>query len=298
MRLPEGPSSPFFPVLDPIILDGKMDGPYHDGDLDFFNTSGLPSANAGREFDELFSGTPTSQAACTSPSDLRVRKPFSGPNPLGRRPISLADSPSESPDDSSLRSSSESPGDSLRGTSMATTTTAPMVAEYESHQWLNATLLMEKEGRLLGYDAEASLDNGFTADADLESSNKVMDSAFDFDSAASSPSPLKVDKSSLSKGNETAAMQARSSSSTSKKPTRTKIPPTLVSVTTHLFWLRILSLLWVPRFPLRACHFTPIAREKTHQRRHRCCQSKGHPLQVGVDALPLLFWRRRLEASA
>ena len=57
---------------------------------------------------------------------------------------------------------------------------------------MNPDLSSVKEESLFGLDLSLpNLDGAFPTDTDLESSNKAMDAAFDFESAASSPSPLK-----------------------------------------------------------------------------------------------------------
>ena len=55
--------------------------------------------------------------------------------------------------------------------------------------------------------------DGFSMDPDLEVSNKAMDAAFDFESAASSPSPLKTDNGSLPRPTKRSKSQLWSPSS-------------------------------------------------------------------------------------
>lgn len=67
---------------------------------------------------------------------------------------------------------------------------------YTSEDWTNPDLESVKEEPLFGLDSSSlqPMNNGFPSMTDdLESSNKAMDAAFDFESAASSPSPLKTD---------------------------------------------------------------------------------------------------------
>ena len=59
---------------------------------------------------------------------------------------------------------------------------------------MNPDLESVKEEPLFGLDSSLQpMDNGLPMDGDLEFSNKAMDAAFDFESAASSPSLLKAD---------------------------------------------------------------------------------------------------------
>lgn len=60
--------------------------------------------------------------------------------------------------------------------------------------WSNTDSFSATQDNFFGQDNGSSfLKNDFTVDGDIEMSNKAMASAFDFDSAASSPSPLKMD---------------------------------------------------------------------------------------------------------
>lgn len=71
-------SSPSFPVLDPIIVDDSMENNYGDTDVDFLDPARLSvsSANAGRDFDDLFAhaapsrAVPDSESSHLSPSEL------------------------------------------------------------------------------------------------------------------------------------------------------------------------------------------------------------------------------------
>lgn len=185
------PFSPSFSALDPIIMDD---------DMDFLDPTKLEMSteNAGGDFDDLFARATTSRPnGASGPS-----KPYQDQNLL-RQPTLTADSPAESPDDSGRSSSSESPRNHLRQTSVASTNSAahsenPLAStSYPSEDWMRPELSSVKEESPFNIDPSFPMDGGFSMDPDLEVSNKAMDAAFDFESAASSPSPLKTDNGSL-----------------------------------------------------------------------------------------------------
>ncbi|KAA8651857.1 hypothetical protein EYZ11_006210 [Aspergillus tanneri] len=202
----EAASSPTFPSLDPIVIDDEMEGPYQDTNIDYLNSASLQmsSENAGRDFDDLFSHSTSShtvtdpESACLSPSELSIKRPYREQNVLQQPSIVKSDSPAESPDDSSRSSSSESPRHHIRNPSVASTTSGIhsehmiMPFGYTSEDWMNPDLMSVKEEPIFGFDPSLpTMDGAFATD--LESSNKAMDAAFDFESAASSPSPLKTE---------------------------------------------------------------------------------------------------------
>ncbi|CAI7645313.1 unnamed protein product [Penicillium crustosum] len=187
----QAPFSPSFSALDPIIMDD---------DMDFLDPTKLEMSteNAGGDFDDLFARATTSRPnGASGPS-----KPYQDRNLL-RQPTLAADSPAESPDDSGRSSSSESPRNHLRQTSVASTNSAahsenPLAStSYPSEDWMRPELSSVKEESPFNIDPSFPMDGGFSMDPDLEVSNKAMDAAFDFESAASSPSPLKTDTGSL-----------------------------------------------------------------------------------------------------
>ncbi|KAL2824870.1 hypothetical protein BDW59DRAFT_80165 [Aspergillus cavernicola] len=200
-------SSPTFPALDPIVVDDDMVNPYQDTDMDFLDTAALQlsAEHAGQEFDDLFTRAASSRTVaesnppCLSPSDLSLKRSYQE-DPL-RHPHDFAsDSPAESPDNSTSSSSSESPRNHLRNPSIASTASAVhsenlvMPFAYTSEDWVNPDFDHVKDESLFGFDASLPNLEGppYPAETDLESSNKAMDAAFDFESAASSPSPLKA----------------------------------------------------------------------------------------------------------
>ncbi|KAL2000385.1 hypothetical protein VTN02DRAFT_3195 [Thermoascus thermophilus] len=223
MRPAEPPFSPAFPVLDPIILDDDMDNPYQDSDMEFLNPAALQasSSSAGQEFDDFFSPTPASRAAedantYLSPSDLSMKRPYQGQDMMNQPRVPESDSASDSPDNSSRSSSSESPRNHIRETSVASTSSGvhsenAIGTRYASNGWLNSDYMQMKDEPLFGLDTDIPpLDGTFAMDTDLESSNKAMDSAFDFESAASSPSPLKTEAAPLPKSQKVMKAQSRS----------------------------------------------------------------------------------------
>ena len=63
----------------------------------------------------------------------------------------------------------------------------------------------------------------FSMDPDLESSNKAMDAAFDFESAASSPSPLKTENPPQAKPQKLSKSQIWSPSTVSAVPASNEV---------------------------------------------------------------------------
>lgn len=210
--------SPAFPVLDPIIVDDEMENTYKDADMEFLDPARLQMSpgNAGQEFDDLLARATSSrtlnadsESSCLSPSELSVNKRNYAEQERLRQPrIMAADSPVESPDNSSRSSSSESPRNNhLRHSSVASSASAAqsenamMPFGYTSDDWMNPDLGSVKEESLFGLDTSSPhpVANGLPMEGDLESSNKAMDAAFDFESAASSPS-LRVCATSVAEG--------------------------------------------------------------------------------------------------
>lgn len=197
MRPPEA-SSPVFATLDPIVLDTDMNGIYQDGNMDFVNSGDYQhdSHDAGREFDDMFAGASQSRVVdnnglYVSPSEISSKSHQQSSNSL-KRPLAFSlDSPSDSTGDKSSPSSSvESTRDHARNSSVGSAVHSDGAIKFESDSWFNTQAFSDKEDNLFGLDNTEF--TGFdTRYADIESSNKVMDSAFDFESAASSPVPSK-----------------------------------------------------------------------------------------------------------
>ncbi|KAF5856539.1 hypothetical protein ETB97_007218 [Aspergillus alliaceus] len=219
--------SPAFPAVDPIVVDNDMENPYQDSNLDFLDSAHLQmsSENAGRDFDDLFAHSTSSRtvtesgSVCLSPSDLSLKRPFPDQDTLRQPNLVKAGSPAESPEASSRSSSSESPRDHIRNASVASSASAipsethMMPFGYTSEDWLSQELSSVKEESLFGFDPSAINSNMDGAFPDLESSNKAMDAAFDFESAASSPSPLKIESTPQPPSQKSLRTQFRSTSS-------------------------------------------------------------------------------------
>lgn len=222
--------SPAFPAVDPIVVDNDMENPYQDSNLDFLDSAHLQmsSENAGRDFDDLFAHSTSSRtvtesgSVCLSPSDLSLKRPFPEQDTLRQPNLVKAGSPAESPEASSRSSSSESPRDHIRNASVASSASAiqsethMMPFGYTSEDWLSQELSSVKEESLFGFDPSAINSNMDGAFPDLESSNKAMDAAFDFESAASSPSPLNIESTPQPPSQKSLRTQFRSTS-TSKR---------------------------------------------------------------------------------
>jgi hypothetical protein len=198
-------------------MDDDIESTLRNANMDFLDPTKLEMSteSAGGDFDDLFARTTTSRPnGASGPS-----KPYQDQNPL--RPVQTlaADSPAESPDDSGRSSSSESPRNHLRQTSIASTNSAahsenPLAStSYPSEDWMRPELSSVKEESPFNIDPSFPMDGGFSMDPDLEVSNKAMDAAFDFESAASSPSPLKTDNGSLPRPQKRSKSQLWSPSS-------------------------------------------------------------------------------------
>jgi hypothetical protein len=193
MKPPEA-SSPVFATLDPTVLDTEMNGMYQDGEMDFINSGDYQhlSHDAGQEFDDIFARSPQTtdnSGLYVSPSEVSFKRQQQNSNFL-KRPLAFSfDSPSDSAgDNSSPGSSAESTRDHARNSSVGSAVHSDGAVKFENERW--QPFSMNKDN-LFGLDTDF---NGFDAKyTDIESSNRVMDSAFDFDSAASSPMPPNKD---------------------------------------------------------------------------------------------------------
>ncbi|KAJ6013717.1 hypothetical protein N7540_008308 [Penicillium herquei] len=193
----DAPSSPTFPALDPIIMDDEMESAFRNANMDFLDPTKLeiPSESAGGDFDDLFARVTHNRSNGAPESS----KPYQDQHPLRQPPLVAADSPADSPGNSSRSSSSESPRAHLRHASIASSTSVahsenPMTsAGFSTEDWMRPELSSVKEESPFTIEPSFPMDGGFSMDPDLESSNKAMDAAFDFESAASSPSPLKTE---------------------------------------------------------------------------------------------------------
>ncbi|KAF3491929.1 ankyrin repeat protein [Arthroderma uncinatum] len=188
--------------MEPIIMDGDMDNIMDDRDTLCFDPSVLNAStpSLGRDFEDLFfrpSSAPqlSDAMSCLSPSEMPNKSQNDVP-PAGSTP---SDTRSDSPEDSSHSSSMDSPTGHLRNASLASNHSglfSPDSAGTERYlpDWPNTEQLSLGEGAFLGQDSGSfSVRGDSVMDHDVEFSNKAMASAFDFDSAASSPSPLKME---------------------------------------------------------------------------------------------------------
>lgn len=229
----EATSPPPFSVVEPIVVDDQMENPYQDPTFDFLDSARLQmsSENAGREFDDLFAHSTSSRtvtengSVCLSPSELSVKRPYQDQDVLRHPNLVKSDSPAESPEASSRSSSSESPRNHIRNPSVASSTSAVhsennmMPFGYTSSEdWLNPDLTTVKEESLFGFDPSLpNMGTPFPAEPDLESSNKAMDAAFDFESAASSPSPLRTGSTPQPMNQKISESQFRGASNSARK---------------------------------------------------------------------------------
>jgi hypothetical protein len=213
-------------------MDDDMESTFRNANMDFLDPTKLeiPTENGGAEFDDLFARATTSRTnGATGHS-----KPYQDQDPLRQVPALAADSPAESADDSSRSSSSESPRNHLRQTSIASTNSAahsenPLTsASYPTEDWMRPELSSVKEESPFNIVPSFSMDGGFSLDPDLEVSNKAMDAAFDFESAASSPSPLKTDNGSLPRSHKRSKSQLWSPSSN-----HAALPPDVAPSVSH-----------------------------------------------------------------
>jgi hypothetical protein len=235
----EAASSPVFPSLDPIVVDDEMENTYQDTDLSFLDSTRLQmNEAAGQDFDDLFgrshsSRTVTdSESVCLSPSELSIKRHFQEHDALRQPKIVASDSPAESLDNSSPSSSSDSPRNHGRNTSVASTTSVThsdhaniMPFGYATEDWINSELgSMKEETSMFGFDPSLpAMEGVFPVEADLESSNKAMDAAFDFESAASSPSALKTDSTAQPKIQKRLKSQMRGTSHSNSRPSASPV---------------------------------------------------------------------------
>ncbi|KAL5049704.1 hypothetical protein BDW71DRAFT_175289 [Aspergillus fruticulosus] len=243
-------SSPTFPPLDPIVVDDDMVNPYQDTDMDFLGAARLQlsSENAGQDFDDLFSRASSSRTVtesnppCLSPSELSLKRSYQDHEPLRHPEVFTSDSPAESPEDSSRSSSSESPRNHLRDPSVASSTSAVhsentvMPFGYTAEDWVNPDYDHVKDESLFGFDASLpNLEGPYPAETDLESSNKAMDAAFDFESAASSPSPLKTGSVSQPRAQKGSRSRLRAAPGSAKRKSASpRIPQTTAPFLPHI----------------------------------------------------------------
>ena len=165
--------------ISPHIFDTDIDGPMHDADM-FFD-SALPIDSPGQFFRDGASGISPFQ----SPVPVKTQALQNGRGGVQARPA-----PSLSSESSIQDSSSDSSEQHKRKSSSTSSQSAPsgsdtvMADASGPSQWNGSQSFFKKESTL----APAQF-NTMNFDS-FELSNKAMENDFDFDSAASSPSPL------------------------------------------------------------------------------------------------------------
>lgn len=179
-----------------------MESAFRSANMDFLDPAQLDMSAeaAGSEFDDLLTHVTNSRQSRPNAAPESA-KPYpnghTNGHALRQPPAMTADSPLESPDNSSPSSSSESPPNHLRHASTTSTASVahsdnPLAAAgYPSEDWMmRPELTSVKEESPLDIRSSFVMNGSYSMDPDMEISNKAMDAAFDFESAASSPSPL------------------------------------------------------------------------------------------------------------
>lgn len=190
----ETPSSPPFLPLEPIIMDDEIESAFYNANMDGFDSTELdmPSDAAGGVFDDMLAHAANPHSPNPSP---RSSKRYQNGQNLNQQSTLAAVSPAESLDNSSRSSASESPLNHLRQASVASTTSAahsenPLASTRYSEDWMRQDLTSVTEEPSYNAGPSYIMDGSLAMGPDLESSNNAMNASFDFESAASSPSPL------------------------------------------------------------------------------------------------------------
>lgn len=214
-----GPSTTS-PNIEPTITDSKMGSSLENGYMDGFDPALLDSSapDASRELEELFlHSAKTAPTSCLSPAELtrNAKLNKSAPDAAANPAPYPSDTQSDSPADSSHASSADSPVRHLRNTSLNSNHSgifSPGSADakgFGTNGWANGGGFTANQDGYFGQNGESSFwKTDISMDGDIELSNKAMDSAFDFDSAASSPSPLKMDTAAESNGKSPTSQQS------------------------------------------------------------------------------------------
>lgn len=224
-------SSPSFPPLDPIIVGDDMENTYRDTDMGFLDPARLSmsSASAGQEFDDLFAHAapprtaPDSEPSHLSPTELSGKRQYEEHDKLKQPHMLASDSPVESPDNSSRSSSSESPRNHFRNPSVVSSSSAvhsennAASFRFPSEDWMNPELESVKEEPLFGLDNAMQVEGGFATGTNFATATKAMDEAFDFESAASSPSYLNAGITPHSRSKSRVKSKTRSLSNPSRR---------------------------------------------------------------------------------
>lgn len=205
MRTTDQPTSPSFPKFEPLILNSDMGSLGGDNDFNCFDPAVLESSASNpnhNEFEDLFFRPPSSAQmsdamSCFSEITSKATGNDVSSNVAESSALSPPEIRSESPEDSSNGSLSNSPVGHTRNASLISNPSevfSPGSIGGTDHflhtSWTSPEDSSFLDGNL-GQNADfSSAKSDYVTEADIEMSNKAMDSAFDFDSAASSPSPL------------------------------------------------------------------------------------------------------------
>lgn len=184
----ESYSSSPFPILDPIIVDDAMENAYCSTDMQFLDPSKLEVTSDGEKVDAYIAGDGTRRIRTADTSQLPAQRSYPRRDTLKKFNVvnataATSTSPTDSPTESARSSSSDSPPRHARDSSSASSAA-------------NGDAVTVPHGYMDGWDAaclagttdDAALfgvSGTYALDTDIESSNKVMDAAFDFESAAS-----------------------------------------------------------------------------------------------------------------
>lgn len=182
----------------PRIVDSDMGDSFLGSDLEFFNAA-LPHdspSSPSHILDEDILGTPRPQGL---PSDSSTIDPdtlinLGNKHPSGQLPplpkVASASPPSSGQDSSSDSSRGHKRKSSTSSQDNAAMGDPMMTDDVDMSDWKNDELMMGPDGpnftRHSGFFINQS-SNPLEMDPDFETSNKVMENHFDFDSAASSP---------------------------------------------------------------------------------------------------------------
>ncbi|KAI9836271.1 MAG: hypothetical protein M1819_001608 [Sarea resinae] len=195
----------------PLILDSDMEGGLQDTGFGFFNSAFMQDSPAGTShfLDDDFLSTSPSQNAGSLGSEYR--SPTKVPNHTvhalpssysedEKRSLPVSAPSSISPDSSAQDSSSDTSRRHKRKSSSnsshsALIADAPMMDDAELNDWKTDDITMGEEGGPFGPSGHGIPFMGMASgllslDSDFETSNKAMENHFDFESAASSPSPM------------------------------------------------------------------------------------------------------------
>ncbi|KAL1955540.1 hypothetical protein VTO42DRAFT_8419 [Malbranchea cinnamomea] len=214
MRPLSQPSSPRFQILEPTIFDSDMENAFERDHFGCLDPAVLDSStpDASSQLEDLFlsprSATQASEStSCLSPAKLTLNGTSRDSTSVAEPPSYPSDTQTDSPADSSHASSADSPVGHIRNPSIHSSRSEAFSPgsvgkeRFLPSGWSHTADFSATQDTFFGQDNESTfLKDDFTVDGDLEMSNKAMDSAFDFDSAASSPSPSKIESKPESQG--------------------------------------------------------------------------------------------------